>query len=454
MERYHISLSELGLDTCVVAPATYSSTSTAVLDYATAIRALRHVVHAHPALCVQFAGSHDQEPYFVRLPQIDLNDVLHYSTDVTTPVEAVVSAELQRPFSRSTTKPLWRVTVRADNVVVFAWHHSIADGGCAHSFHAAFLSALNTKSEGLQSDDSTVIVVPHNLTIAPPLEDRTDISVSFKTTVGTIYDASAPLSLRSHRKAWTANPIPKELSLKIETRIRKIDPHDARSLIALCRENKCTLTAFIHTLATLVLSHHLTAFENEKKYKTFSTVVPISLRRFTGTSPLDICDHVTIYHSYPKIMRDIPVYPPTRDSFPWQTAAKYTTTLHANLEKAREVIGTIGFIYKLGGASNYFTEQLGKKRDYTLVLSNIGAMPKLRDLGEKQRDDGVLWQVDDIGFGQSDNVLGSAIKINMAGSPSGAVSAIYNWGEKNIDSQLVEAFIEDIHNAISTILIV
>lgn len=443
----------------MVAPATYSSTSAAVLDHATALRALKHVVLAHPALCVQHGGKHDKKPYFVRLPQVDLSNVLHYSADVTTPVSDVVNAELQKPFSRSTTKPLWRVTVRADNVVIFAWHHSIGDGGCGHSFHAAFLMALNSKPEGEELETSTIISVPDKLTIAPSIEDRTNISVSFKTTIATLYEAFAPLAVKPLHKAWTANAVSKEPHLELETRIRKIEPDVARTLIALCREKKCTLTAFMHTLALLVLSHHLTASEEgpaftkkQKKFKTFSTSVPITLRRFTGTSPLDLCDQVSVYHSYPKITRDIPVYPPTKDTFPWQTAAEYATALHGHLKKSRQVIGTIGFIYRLGISTDYFLDHLGKKRENTFVLSNIGAMPKLEDLGEKKRDDGVLWQVDDIGFGQNDVAIGPPFKLNMAGSPSGSVSAIYNWCPHSVDSQLMEAFVDDIHKSISTIL--
>ncbi|KAI0083978.1 alcohol acetyltransferase [Irpex rosettiformis] len=458
MERYHISLTELGFDTCVVAPATYSSSHPAVsLDRSTVLRALKRVVLAHPALFVQHGGKHDKKPYFTRLPQVDLNDVLTYATDLTASIEEIVNAELQKPFSRSTTKPLWRVTVRTDNVVVFAWHHSIGDGGCAQSFHAAFLTALNTKSGAEETDESTVVAAPDKLVIAPAIEERTNISVSFKTACGTLYGSFAPLAFQPLRKAWTANPISKEPHLQIETRIRMIDPNTSRELVALCREKKSTLTGFMHTLALFVLSHHLAVLEKEtpgkkQKYKTFSTVVPISLRRFTGTSPLDLCDQVTIYHTFPKITRDIPQFPPTKETFPWQTASDYATSLHANFKKSCEVIGTINFIYRLGISKSYFLDHLGQKRETTLVLSNIGAMPKLKDLGEKQRDDGALWQFDNVGFGQNDNVISSAIKLNMAGSPSGAISAVYNWGQNNIDTGLVEAVIADIHNSISTIL--
>ena len=457
MERYHISITEVGFDTCVVAPAKYSTSSGAILDYDTVLRALKRIIFAHPALCVQIGGSHDKKPYFVRLPRVDLNDVLTYTTDVAESVEQVVNAELQRPFSRSTTKPLWRVTVRTDNVVVFAWHHSIADGGCAHPFHAAFLTALNSKSEPGDADSSTIIIVPDKLIIAPAIEERTSIAVSPGTLFDAIYDSFAPLAVKRLSKAWTAKRISKEPHLQIETRIRLIDPDTARKLIALCRERKCTLTAFIHTLVLLALSHRLAGskadiYGMKKKYKTFATVVPISLRRFTGTSPLDLCDQVTVYHAHPKITRNIPQFPPTKDTFPWHTASEYATSLHANLKKARQVIGTIGIIYKLGIANKYFLDQLGEKRENTLVLSNIGAMPKLNDLGEKQRDDGVLWQVDNIGFGQNDNVIASAIKLNMAGSPSGTISAVYNWGTNNIDTELVEGVIADVHDSISAIL--
>ena len=163
---------------------------------------------------------------------------------------------------------------------------------------------------------------------------------------------------------------------------------------------------------------------------------------------------MSLYSDYSKIMRDIPQFPPMGDSFPWHTAAKFTTSLHAGLKKSPQRVGTIGLIYKLGMANSYFLDFLGHKREHTIVISNIGAMPKLVDLGEKQRDDGELWQVDNVGFGQNISVNGPAIVLSMAGSPSGAISAVYNWGSNNIDSELVETIVADIHDSILTILAV
>jgi hypothetical protein len=439
----------------VAAYATYSSGSGAILDRVTILRALRQMVLAHPALCVQLAGSHDKKPYFVRLPVVDVSDVLEYSEDLSKTVEEVLAAELIKPFPRSTTKPLWRVIVRSDNTVIFVWHHSIADGGCTHSFHAAFLSALNKKPGEIQKEESesNIVTVPAQITMAPTIEDRTSISVSFKTTCLTLYEAFTPASWQRLHKAWTGNPVVPKPSLDVHVRMRKIEPDAARKLVALCRENNCTITSFIHTLAVCVLSKLVTSQDKiAHKYKIFSTVVPISLRRFTGTSALDMCDQVTAYHAHPRIMRNIENYPPTKETFPWNTATEFGASLHKSFAKAREVIGTIGFIYKLGIAKKFFLDKLGKKREGTLVLSNVGVMPK-DDLGETQRDNGELWEVDNVGFGQNDGVFGSAMKINMAGSPSGAINIAYTWGLSNLDLEIADAFIADMHSVIETIVL-
>ncbi|KAI0340617.1 hypothetical protein BDW22DRAFT_1486019 [Trametopsis cervina] len=455
VERFHITLCDLGCDTCVVTFARYSTNSGLVLDRPTVLLALKHMILAHPALGVQIAGKHDKRPHFYRLPTVDLNSVLVYTTDLTDSLEAVVTSELTRPFTRGDNSPLWRALVRSDNTVIFSWHHAIGDGTCAHSFHAAFLSALN-RSLASEGDKSPIVDIPasHNLTL--PIEQSVNVSMSFKSFCRTIYEVLAPVSWKPLQKAWTGNPVASEPHVQVEVRLRQIEASAAQRLLALCREHKCTLTAFLHTLATLVLSHQLSASKDAeallKRYKTFSTITPISLRRFSGVSPFEWCDQVSNYIAYPDITRDIEPYPPTKTSFAWGSAVAFGTSLHGHFKASLQLIGSAKYLYKLGLSEKYFLDTLGKKRHGTFVLSNIGAMPSVPGTEEAQQEDGTIWQVDDVCFGQNDAVFGSAIKMNMAGSPSGAINIAYTWGEGAIGVEFAEAFITDMHAAIASIL--
>ncbi|KAI0687454.1 hypothetical protein BC835DRAFT_1376668 [Cytidiella melzeri] len=384
MESYHTTRCDGGFDTCLVASAKYHTATGDELSKSTVLHALKRVVLVLPALCVQIAGDYATGPFhLVRLPFVNLNDVLEYHKYPGKTLQEVYTTELHTSLPRDVEKPLWRVIVH-DNTVVFAWSHSIGDGQSGHALHHALVSALNHEDVSKAPEESFV-------------DERTNTAVSWKTFFQALYDTFTPAS-------W-----------------QRLPAEHAKRLVNLCRQNGCTLTSFLHTLALC------TDLQRPQKYKTFSTVVPVSLRRFTGTSALDICDQVSGYHSFPPIIRDVQ-YPLTKATFPWKMAADFKTSLQSGLEDTRQVVGTIKYMYSLGIATKYFANQLGKKRGRTFELSNIGVMPKVSD---------GRWQIDEVCFGQNNAVCGQ-INMNVAGSPSG--------------TPFMEEFIAQMHFAMASAL--
>lgn len=393
----------------------------------------------------------------MRLPTIDLNDVVEFPEDDTKPLEEVFNTELDRPVQDKKSRPLWRVVVHKGQTVLFSWHHAIGDGTAAHAFHLAFLDALNHASTSEGAEESAIVQVPTDLALLPAIEHHMDVSITLKTLFGILYSTFTPRSWQSGYKAWTGNPVGSVKHPGVVTRMRALPPPTANALLALCRAHDCTATGFLHTLATRVLSHLLAAPEHKailKRYKKFVTTVPISLRRFAGLGPLTIVDFVSTYRSSPPITRSAQTWPLTAESFPWSTAAAYTKALRRNMKDV-QVIGTIKYIYSLGMAEKYFLDKMGNKRDTTFELSNIGATPK-EAIAERKGDDGdgaaSKWTMDDMYWGQNDGLFGAVIKMNLSGSPSGSMNVTYTWGVGAIDDAFAESFVEDMHAAIESVL--
>ncbi|KAI0684575.1 alcohol acetyltransferase [Cytidiella melzeri] len=417
------------------------------LSKPTVLHALKRVILALPALCIQIAGDYATGPfYLVRLLFVNLSDVLEYHKYPCKTLQDVYTMELHTSLPRDVEKPLWRVIVHDNNTVVFAWSHSIGDGQSGHALHHALVSALNHEDVSKAPEESFIVDVPLELTLLPTTEERTNTAVSWKTFFQALYNTFTPASWQRVYAAWTASPVISVNDISNEVRLRKLPAEHAKRLVNLCRQNGCTLTSFLHTLALCVLSHLIKTYEdriynNLQKYKTFSTVVLVSLRRFTGTSALDICDQVSGYHSFPPIIRDVQ-YPLTKATFPWKMAADFKTSLQSGLEDTRQVVGTIKYMYSLGIAAKYFANQLGKKRGKTFELSNTGVMPKVSD---------GRWQIDEVCFGQNNAVCGQ-INVNVAGSPSGTVSFSYTWGTGMVDKPFMEEFVAQMHFAMASAL--
>lgn len=440
---------------------------------------------------------------FRRLNKVDLDDLVTFDAYPGKTLQEVIKEELETPLPNGKTviqgedkggeglKPLWRVKVLEDGqTVVFAWHHAIGDGSSGFALHRSFLDALNSlDSSSTNGEGDLVITPPQDLTMIQPTEALTSVSVSWRTFFVALYETFAPKSWLKGYTAWTGNlvgsppsssssPSPNDsdnvkfaAAKTVRVRIQTIPSQTGKALVALCRANGTTLTAFLHTLAVLSLSETLhTHYKGEgesesdigKKWKTFSTSIPVSLRRFTGASSYDICDHVSNFHFYPPISppSSQPISELSNQTFPWHTAQSLSTHLRTPtlLEGTKETIGTIRYLFDLGIAGGFFSGKVGGKRGYSFEVSNLGVLstggsPKGLAQGDDGKDESEKWDISDVYFAQNDGTCGAAIKINVAGvSSSGTISVVYTWGEGAVDEGVAEGFVERMSRGVERVL--
>lgn len=430
LERYHITRCQLGFDGCVLSSTKYTSGTSLTKPMIYAV--LSRVIHQHASLGVQINTT--SAPYFVRLPSIELSKAVSIVADAQS-LEEVVSANLATPFETDSISPLWRLVVLPDNTAIFAYHHAIGDGQSGLAFHRSFLAALNNLPEVVLESDN-IVMVPQDLALEPPTEELTDTSVSFGGMLHTFYDVLAPASWKAGASAWTGNTIVTQPSLKTNVRLWEIPSAEVSAFLRICKSHKTTLTGAFHTISVIVLSRLIATTGQSHKYKTIHTAVPLSLRRYTGTSPDAMCDQASAYSAYPPITTPTPGRSPA-ESFPWDAASQYINSLRKGMKASLEVIGTIKYLFSLGIDKDFFVGKLGKKRDYTLEISNVGTFSaKGRDEATQGR-----WNIESMYFGQCDPICGAAIKMNVVGSPSGTVNVAFTWGEGAVDNEMADAFI-------------
>ncbi|KAI0951065.1 putative Hybrid PKS-NRPS biosynthetic cluster [Taiwanofungus camphoratus] len=443
LERYYVTRHYLGMDSCIVVSASYASidSTTAILDRSALYAALGKVVHRHAALGMRLSGESTSCPTFARLDKIDLSKVVEFTDH--SDLAAAMEAHFLRRFDTDAALPLWRLQVLKDNTLIFAYHHGIGDGQSGLAFHRALLSALNeNETEASASGGTEVVAVPKSSTLVPPVEKLTSLSVSFRKLCSEMSGLFAPSWWSARSSTWTGHSIVTVPTLVTRVRLVQYTPEETARMLGLCRSHKSTVTSFIHTLAVLILSRLIPRETSPRqKYRTLCTTIPVSLRRYTNTSEDEMCIHVAVYASYPALH----IYTPETslaEDFPWNIAAKLTSTLRkdSELRRTREGIGMLRFLF--GNYEGYFKGMLGKERTCSFEVSNIGRFPsttKAIDSPPNERGSRG-WSITTMQFAQSSPVFGAAIKLNVVGTPAGGLGISITWGEGSLDDAFAELF--------------
>lgn len=63
-----------------------------------------------------------------------------------------------------------------------------------------------------------------------------------------------------------------------------------------------------------------------------------------------------------------------------------------------------------------------------------------------------MWSISGVHFAQCNAVVGAALKVNMAGSPTGTVNIAYTWGAGALEDSTAESVIEEVKANLSSIL--
>ncbi|TBU23723.1 alcohol acetyltransferase [Dichomitus squalens] len=463
IEQYFNVYTRTGLCSWVVLAARYESSLGALsclTDKPTLFAALEKVVRCHAALHARLPPP-GESPRWTRLSSVDLNEVVHFIQKDHSDLQEIIEGCFDHYMDISEDKPRWRLLVLRDGTLVFLWDHSIGDGQSGLAFHRALLDALNSVPELPASHSGVITPLPSDLALPTSLEDAAgrQISVPIPMLVRVLAEEYLPfLFARKNAATWTGNPVPLEPSLHTQVRILHYSPSDTYTLLRAARARRATLTGTLHTLALVVLSRLIRALLNgeELKFKAIATFIPISMRRHTGTHATEICVQVTHYEGHQAML-----LPDTGD-FPWDVAAEFTGTLQRAIVCAGPVTGMLKYLF--GRYEEYLEGHLGKKRGWGLELSNLGPFPGSPSSGttdlEKSEDGAgdstevlaARWKIKEMTFAQAE-VLGSALKLNVVGSPEGGLGMTVSWGTSAVDKELAEAFVVGLHDGLRALII-
>lgn len=423
-ERYNIARNDAGFYTSVGITARYQFPSRLLENGIKNLifHALHNLICRHPALGITVGGT-PQSPSWVRLASIDLEKVVQFEDALSDNTTPLIEAAHQIPFEKSS--PLWRVLVvklpidMSFDVAVFL-HHAIADGTSGLAFHSTLKEALSETSNTLNS----MVEVPR-LDLLPALEDIHPLPLSLSFVLSQVVQTFLP---SSDKQCWTGPPFRSENNI---THLRTVIFPFARveSLLRLCRSNNTTITALITVTIANILA------QIYPQYSRFTSVGAMSFRRFTGTDKSQIVNYVSSFsHKFSRVSQA--GYIPC-SSFSWNAVQSCHEDIKAATASAKNQ--KVGLLRYVNDYANYFRKRVGKKRDYSFEVSNVGVL--------SQNSESVIKRVI---FSQSSSVPGAAYVFSVATAEGGDMAIALTWQDGIIETETAETILSQLETDLNS----
>lgn len=442
MEQYSTARNPLGFYYNVAVAATYTlpESSLSIEDYV--YRACEAAIAQHPILSAIPVGEDTKEPYWARLPEIDLRRSVSFQNrsqsfpgedEKDDELEKLINTQHNMPFSLPL--PYWRVCVLLDAgnkrrfTAVFVFHHAVGDGTSGKAFHKTFLEALHAATE-FPAETQRVIPSP-TMPLLPNIEEVHPMTLTIPYLATTLFKAKV-WSWRDPG-LWTGS----EIRVPLETQMRHIviPKSLATSFRHACRRNNTTITGALQTIVSRAFFTHL-----PEAFTQIKCNGPLSSRKFLPGIVTDDSIGVWIqdYNEY-YTRKDVLV-----DSFPWNEAQRSRRTIESTLRLQGTNASPNLLKYVNDIHQELFLSKVGKPRGSSFELSNIGIFAP----GLKSNDNSSKPQVGRMIFSQCASVTGCAIEISVISGGDGCLVLAFSWQTGVVEEELVSSVIEMIEKEV------
>ncbi|KAK4936581.1 Alcohol acetyltransferase [Elasticomyces elasticus] len=468
LEQFATARHSLGFYNNVGVSAFYSSLS------ARDFPALKHLIFValdaviadHPALSAVPVDEGTSAPYFARLPQINLQEATTFVSSelVLDPYNEVSIKELDRILeeqhntgfrNQASSLPFWRTIVlyepeKCSNVVVcFVFHHALADGTSGLAFHRAFHSALDRASSITPTfgaycshGNTELFARPPDRSLIPSLEDIHPLPLSITYILKSLWNDWFPTRPST---VWTGAPI------TADHRKRRSGFHSicfsqdtTASLLRACRSHSTTLTAVVEVLTAAAV---LTELPSE--YSIVRCDGAIAMRRWL---PHDVVNENSIGNwvsryvdEHRRTAGDVRARSKAIDLFSWDEARRVRKTIETELNKEGKN-SVVGLLKYAGDLHQRFKGKIGKDRDETFEISNIGVYKS-----GVAEDKDCEWKVGRVVFSQCADVCGPAIGVSLVTGGDGCLNIGLSWLEGIVEGVWMEQMMRTLRQVVEEI---
>lgn len=451
LEKLYTARQVLNIYNSVIVTASYTIQSD--LDdrslYLILCEAVARSIHRHPSLCCYFEGEKTPEPKFRRLKTILIKDVLQMR-NLERPASLATQLQdlhdLQWPVD---VKPLWKLAVMREPPVTddgsigsqlhiaFVYHHVIGDGLSGSAFHWCLLQDLSDieRHRPISQEAPQAIAVPSSTTLIEPIEKLTPLPLSWLFLLGQLVKEYAPWWLvGAPSPLWAGKPAQTLDKCPFRSRVRivTLPPDRVQGLVEESKNHSVTLTCLLTAVIVSALANKLPAAQR------FVGNTPYTLRRITGTSMDEMVNQTSGFETHYSTdmldnIRKASNVPEHIESL-WDTARSLRTQMQAELARCPHD-NLICLLPYVADDVQYYRKKIGKPREVTFELSNLGAFEGAR--GSLPKD----WALETMTFTQGAQPVGPAFTVNCVSVSGGALTIAITWQESVIGEDVVEGLV-------------
>ena len=408
--------------------------------------AITRLIHRHPSLCCYFEGEETPEPKFRRLKTILIEDVLQICNRNRPSNLAAQLQEIHDLRWPVDAKPLWRLVVMREPPatdgasigsqlhIAFVYHHVIGDGlsGCA--FHRCLSENLGDieRPIPISQEAPQTIAIPISATLIEPVEKSTSLPLSWRFLLIQIVKEYAPSWLVGAPSTnWAGKPAQTLDKCPFRSRVRIVTlaPDRVQDLVQESKNHSVTLTCLLTAVIVSALANSFPAARR------FIGNTPYTLRRITGTSMDEMVNETSGFETeYSTDMLDNIRKASTiseRIESLWNTARSFHTEMQAELARCPHD-NLIGLLPYVTDYVKFYRKKIGKPREVTFELSNLGAFERPR--GSLPKD----WTLETMTFTQGAQPVGPAFTVNSVSVGGGALTIAITWQESVVGEDVVE----------------
>jgi hypothetical protein len=394
--------------------------------------ALSIVILGHPILSAIPVDEDTTAPFFARLPEINLENVVTFMTrkesfsGAARDIELDSILETQHNISFKSghgTLSFWRVIIlrsaeaEKEFVLSFIFHHALSDGGSGLVFHKDFLSALSTNPAPLSS--YTLRTQKHEL--LPNLELAHPLPISAPS--------SPPYMPKN---LWSAEPV--SMPTKGHFQSLVFSNETTARAIQICKDHGTTITATVPVLVATALMQNI-----PEQFEELECTFAVSVRRWLS-APIDEGSMGAWYDSFSQYYRKENV-----SQFSWEEARRSRGLIADYLKSGGKQIRVAKF-KNIPDMREFFLSRVGKERGTSFDFSNLGSLRPPTANGKEQD-----WGMGRMVFSRSAFVSGSAIATGAITGPDGCLVLGFCWQEGVVSKDLMRKSIESVRNGMEDI---
>jgi hypothetical protein len=380
-------------------------------------------------------GEDSKEPYFARLPEIDLEKSVSFekrshdfpgTDEPDSELETLLTTQHNTPFTPPL--PYWRLCVLTDATnerrftAAFVYHHAIGDGTSGKAFHKTFLQALHEAAASVGPEEAKTVITPPQVPLLPTSEAVHPLPVSIFYLATTLFKEKVWPS--SDPGLWTGS----EIIVPLETQVHHIvfPEHVTLALKDRCRQNNTTITAVLETAIARSLFARL-----PEKFTSVKCTGAMSTRRWLPDVITDDSMGVWVQDFEDTFSRN----GVTSDSFPWEEARRARQTIE-NVLSLKGKNAHPNLLKYVNDVHDLFLSKVGKARKSSFEVSNVGVLAADQDPTKPQ--------IGRMVFSQSASVTGNAFEISVITGGDRCMVLAFTWQTHVVELDLMSVVIDSI----------